>query len=109
MDVSGFTLTDPPAWEPYNQTTSSDLTVLAADCLEHGAYYTGKLGSAPMVARWHAQRRRFVFVEYALGRQRTRSVAHIGGGGPGDRFAPLAKTNPSAAARLSDYAFETAS
>jgi hypothetical protein len=112
--MSGF------AW-PFGQTTAlseipapverqapSARKVLPVETLEHGAYYAGALGGLPVVARWHSGRRRFVFGEFALGRQRVRSVPHVLESGTGDRFAPWTKAEPASASRISDYAFETA-
>jgi len=75
--------------------------------LDHGAYYTGKLGVKPVVARWHAKRRRFVFEEFALGGKRVRSVPHALDAASGERFIPIAKIEPKNEQRLSDYAFDT--
>ena len=82
--------------------------VLQPDALEHGAYYTGQLGSAAVIARWHANKRRFVFGEYTLGSQRVRAVSHIADGGKAEAFAPLSMTQPKGTHRVSEYAFETA-
>ena len=82
---------------------------LNAEVLEHGKYYAGKLGVKPVVARWHAKRRRFVFEEFALGANRVRSVPHALDAASGERFIPIAKIEPKNEQRLSDYAFETAS
>ena len=82
---------------------------LRAEALEHGWYYAGKLGVTPVVARWHAKRRRFVFEEFALGGKRVRSVPHALEATSGERFIPIAKIEPKNEQRLSDYAFETAS
>jgi hypothetical protein len=76
--------------------------------LEHGVYYAGKLGATAAIARWHASKRRFVFTEYALGRQHVRSVAHVADSASGERFTPLTKIEPKDSYRVSDYAFETA-
>jgi hypothetical protein len=76
--------------------------------LEHGLYYAGKLGATVAIARWHARKRRFVFVEYALGSQQVRAVAYTADGANGEGFTPLARIEPRAASRVSDYAFETA-
>jgi hypothetical protein len=81
---------------------------LPLEMLEHGAYYAGKLGVTPAVARWHAKKRRFVFGEFTLGRQRVRTVAHVADTGTGEWFIPLSKTEPKDTYRVSDYAFETA-
>jgi hypothetical protein len=86
---------------------SSEPAQLPLETLEHGAYYAGKLGSTPAVARWHAKKRRFVFGEFTLGRQCVRSVAHVADSARGERFAPLSKTAPKNTYRVSDYAFET--
>jgi hypothetical protein len=75
--------------------------------LDHGAYYTGKLGVTSVVARWHAKRRRFVLEEFALGGKRVRSVSHALDATSGERFIPIAKIEPKNEQRLSDYAFET--
>jgi len=82
--------------------------VLSPEALEHGGYYAGKLGAKAAIARWHARKRRFVFGEYALGRERVRSVAHVADDATGEWFSPLARTEPKTACRISDYAFETA-
>jgi hypothetical protein len=89
------------------QQPSSVPAALPLDMLEHGAYYSGNLGVAPMVARWHAKKRRFVFGEFTLGRQQVRSVAHAADSGTGERFIPLSKIEPKDTYRVSDYAFET--
>jgi len=80
---------------------------LASEALEHGAYYAGKLGVRPAVARWHAKRRRFLFGEFSLGRHCVKSVAHVADSATGEGFVPLAKTDAKASYRVSDYAFET--
>jgi hypothetical protein len=85
-----------------------EANVLPPDALEHGAYYTGQLGSAAVIARWHANKRRFVFGEYSLGSQRTRAVAHIADSAKAEAFAPLSMTQPKGTHRVSEYAFETA-
>ena len=87
---------------------SSEANVLPPDALEHGAYYTGQLGPAAAIARWHANKRRFVFGEYSLGSQRIRAVSHIADGGKAEVFAPLSMTQPKGTQRVSEYAFETA-
>ena len=81
---------------------------VSAGELEHGLYYAGKLGAKVAIARWHARKRRFVFVEYALGSQQVRAVAYTADGANGEGFTPLARIEPRAASRVSDYAFETA-
>ena len=96
----------PPAL-PQEQTLAPG-AVLPIEALEHGAYYAGRLGGTPVIARWHAQKRRFVFGEFTLGQQRVRAAAHIAEPGRGERFAPLSKTNPKNTHQVSDYAFETA-
>ena len=80
---------------------------LTLETLEHGAYYAGKLGVTPVVARWHAKKRRFMFGEFTLGRQHVRSVAHVADSVTGERFIPLSKTEPKDTYRVSNYAFET--
>ena len=80
---------------------------LASEQLEHGVYYAGKLGAAAAIARWHAKNRRFVFGEYALGRQHVRSVPHVADGASGERFIPLTRVEPKDTYRVSEYAFET--
>ena len=82
--------------------------VLPPDTLDHGAYYTGQLGATAVIARWHANKRRFVFGEYSLGSQHVRAVPHIADGGKAEAFAPLSMTQPKGAHRVSEYAFETA-
>ena len=82
--------------------------VLPSDALQHGAYYTGQLGSKTVIARWHANKRCFVFGEYTLGSQRIRAVPHAAEGGKAEAFAPISMTQPKAGYRISEYAFETA-
>ena len=98
-----FSLHVPPSGE--RQATPEALSL---QTLEHGAYYAGRLGDAPLVARWHAKKRRFVFREFSLGRQRVRSVAHITDTARREFFVPLSKTKPKSNCEVSDYAFETA-
>jgi hypothetical protein len=93
---------------PARQQPLSAPAALPLEMLEHGAYYAGKLGVTPAVARWHAKKRRFVFGEFALGRQCVRSVAHGADTGIEERFVPLSRTEPRDTHRVSDYAFETA-
>jgi hypothetical protein len=62
----------------------------------------------PVIARWHATRRRFVFAEYALGSRRVRAVLHVIDGGKTEAFAPLSMAQPKNDTRVSEYAFETA-
>jgi hypothetical protein len=81
---------------------------LHSDELEHGAYYAGRLGAAPAFARWHARKRRFVYGEYSMGKLHIRAVPHICDSATAASFAPLSKTQPKDAYRVSDYAFETA-
>jgi hypothetical protein len=82
---------------------------LPLESLEHGAYYAGKLGATPAVARWHAKRRRFVLGEIILGRQRVKTVAHVACRGSREWFAPSSKTAPNDTCQVSDFAFETCS
>jgi hypothetical protein len=82
--------------------------VLPPDVLEHGAYYAGRFECAPTIARWHAKKRRFMFGEHTLGRRLIRAVLHIADEDKTEAFAPLSKTQPKEAYRVSDYAFETA-
>jgi hypothetical protein len=111
--MSQFVLPDEQPFGPFASLVSaaqkplSEPAPLPLETLEHGAYYAGKLDSAPVVARWHAKRRRFVFGEFTLGRQCVRSVAHVGDSTTGQRFTPLSKTAPKNTCRVSDYAFET--
>jgi hypothetical protein len=86
----------------------SSPVALAPEMLEHGAYYAGKLGVMPAVARWHGKKRRFVYGEFTLGQHCVRSVAHVADSATAERFAPVSKTEPKDSYRLSDYAFETA-
>ena len=39
--------------------SEEEQVALPLEALEHGAYYAGKLGVTPAVARWHAKKRRF--------------------------------------------------
>ena len=111
--LDGFTRRSRPAvakrTPPPARPARSAHAGLHAEALEHGSYYAGKLGVKPVVARWHAKRRRFVFEEFALGGKRVRSVPHALDATSGERFIPLAKIEPTNDQRLSDYAFETAS
>jgi hypothetical protein len=86
---------------------SSAPAVLAAERLAHGAYYAGKLGTAPAVARWHGKKRVFVLAEITLGRPRVKTVFHVADGGTGERFAPLSQTAPNDTCEVTDFAFET--
>jgi len=99
---------DTPVASAERAAPTSD--VLALETLEHGAYYAGKIGVTPTVARWHAKKRRFVFGEFSLGQHRLRSLAHIADTprGTEERFIPLARPELKDAHRVSDYAFETA-
>jgi hypothetical protein len=83
---------------------------LALETLEHGAYYAGKVGVTPTVARWHAKKRRFVFAEFTMGQSRLRSLAHVADSDrrTEERFVPLSRPEPQNSYRVSDYAFETA-
>ena len=83
------------------------LSGLPLTALEHGAYYAGKIGVTSVVARWHAKKQRFVFEEFALGRQHVRSVPHGLDGASPERFVPMARIEPKGTQCLSDYAFET--
>ena len=96
-----------PSLFPVEQQTSAAPTALSPGTLEHGAYYAGKLGAVPAVARWHAKKRSFVFREFILGRECIRSIPHVADAGTGERFIPLSKTEPKNAQHISDYAFET--
>ena len=106
--MSAFVLPGGQAFQLDSQPVPMEPGVLSTEQLEHGVYYAGKLAATPVIARWHAKKRRFVFGEYALGGQRVRSVTHVADGATGEQFAPHTKTEPTAAYRVSDYAFETA-
>jgi hypothetical protein len=93
---------------PADAAASAAEDLLRLNELEHGAYYAGRLGSAPAFARWHAKKRRFVYGEYSMGKVHIRAVPHIYDSGTAASFAPLSKTQPKDAYRVSDYAFETA-
>lgn len=107
-NMTGFVVINLPSLDPQAQAMSDVTQALPVASLEHGAYYAGKLNASPIVARWHAKKRRFVFEEYAVGRKHTRSVAHVQDCKSGDGFAPLAMASISANGGVSDYAFETA-
>jgi hypothetical protein len=112
--MSQFRLPGRQPFEPFDPATVerpslSEPATLRPEMLEHGAYYSGKIGGAPAVARWHATKQRFVFGEFSLGRQHIRSIAHVVEKGTGERFAPLSKSVPKETGRISDYAFETIS
>jgi len=109
MDLLVKSLEPYPSIALAEQETLAGPEALPLEALEHGAHYAGKLGVAAVVARWHAKKRRFVFVEFSLGRNRVRSVAHISASGTEQRFIPLSRTEPRDSNRLSDYAFETGS
>ena len=107
--LEGFKRRSPPTVRKRMPPPARPVHVgLHADALEHGGYYAGKLGVKPVVARWHAKRRRFVFEEFALGGKRVRSVPHALDAASGERFIPIAKTEPKNEQRVGDYAFETA-
>jgi hypothetical protein len=101
-----FVLDEPFA--THSQQAPSSSAALGFDALEHGAYYTGLLRSDTAIARWHANKGRFVHAEYSLGRQRVRTLAYIDSGNARDGFCPLALASPKDGQRISDYAFETA-
>jgi len=113
--MSEFVLPGSQPLAPYGVPPVSDeeqatpmAGVLPPDALEHGAYYDGQLGSTAVIARWHANKRRFVFGEYMLGSQRVRAVSHIADGSKAEAFAPLSVAVPKGSCRVSEYAFETA-
>ena len=102
-----FNLYAPPMMAEQQPLTA--VAALPLEALEHGAYYAGHLGSTAAVTRWHAKKRRFVFGEFALGRQHVRSVAYVAENGTEEGFIPLSRTEPRDNCRVSDYAFETGS
>ena len=106
--MSQYALRSGRRFPRYPAPTSPREEALSPQALEHGDYYAGKFGTTAAIARWHSGKRRFVFVEYALGRERVRSVPHIAESAAGERFTPLTRIEPKPASRVSDYAFETA-
>ena len=92
------------------EQTVSTPEALVPETLEHGAYYAGKVGITPTVARWHAKKRRFVFTKFTMGQPSLRSLPHVADSDrrAGERFVPLVRLEPQNAYRVSDYAFETA-
>ena len=102
-----FGLYEAPRTSTYNRELSA-ARVLAPEVLEHGAYYAGRFECAPAIARWHARKRRFLFGEHTFGRRLIRAVSHVADETTAEAFAPVSKTQPKEAYRVSDYAFETA-
>jgi len=81
--------------------------VLALNSLLHGAYYRGLLDDSTITARWHANRRRFIFWEHNMGEPKLKAAPHVADLGTGPRFAPLLEQESEDGSRISDFAFET--
>jgi len=84
-----------------------DRKVLALNSLAHGAYYNGLLDDLTTIARWHAQKRRFVFRDHTLGEAKVKAVPHVADLGTGARFAPLSVQEPDGEFQISEFALET--
>ena len=82
--------------------------VLPMNSLAHGATYSGYLDNLSTIGRWHAQKRRFIFWDYAMQHPQSKSTPHVADQGIGPRFAPLSLKEPEAGAEVSDFAFATA-
>jgi hypothetical protein len=80
---------------------------LSLNSLSHGAYYRGLLDDMTTTARWHANRRRFVFWEHNMGQPKLKAVPHVADLGTGPRFAPLLQQESDGGSHISDFAFET--
>jgi len=81
--------------------------MLPVERLTHGAYYAGKLGDVPAVARWHGTKHLFVLAQITLGGAQVRALAHAAAAGSAEGFAPLAPATPDEASTVTDFAFET--
>ncbi len=77
------------------------------NALQHGDYYNGLLDNMVTTARWHAQRRRFVFWVPDVGQPKLKAAPHVADLGSGARFAPLTRQASDGGSHISDFAFET--
>jgi len=89
------------------QTALLERKVLSLNSLSHGAYYRGLLDDTTTTARWHANRRRFVFWEHNMGQPKLKAAPHVADLGTGPRFAPLLQQESEGGSHISDFAFET--
>lgn len=89
------------------QTALLERKVLSLNSLSHGAYYRGLLDDTTTTARWHANRRRFVFWEHNMGQPKLKAAPHVADLGTGPRFAPLLQQESDGGSHISDFAFET--
>ncbi len=101
-----------PVPQPKPQITAAqqallDRKVLPISTLAHGECYIGYLDSVMTVARWHSQRRRFVFWDREMQQPKAKAVPHAADQGIGPRFAPLARHEPEPGAEVSEFAFVT--
>lgn len=81
--------------------------VLPISSLVHGAYYDGLLDNDPVVGRWHAVKRWFVFWKHNMGSPQSASARHVSDVRNGTCFAPLALRQSTDGPHISDFAFET--
>ncbi len=89
------------------QTALLERKVLSLNSLSHGAYYRGLLDDTTTTARWHANRRRFVFWEHNMGQPKLKAAPHVADLGTGPRFAPLLQQESEGGSHISEFAFET--
>ena len=112
MTEFAMLLTDQPVGEVKPGLTAAqkallERKVLSLNSLLHGACYNGLLNDMTTTARWHEQRRRFVFWEHNMGQPKLKAVPHVADLGTGARFAPLSQQESEGGSHISDFAFET--
>jgi hypothetical protein len=105
-------LTDQPVGEVKPGPTAAqkallERKVLPLNSLVHGNYYNGLLDDMTTTARWHEQRRRFVFWIHNMGEPKLKAAPHVADLGTGARFAPLSRLESEGGNHISDFAFET--
>jgi len=105
-------LSDQPVAQAKPQITAAQKALLerksmSLNSLLHGAYYNGLLDDMTTTARWHAQRRRFVFWVHNMDQPKLKAAPHVADLGMGARFAPISKQESEGGSHISDFAFET--
>jgi hypothetical protein len=112
MTEFAMPLTDQPVGQAKARLTAAQTALLEGKALPlatliHGACYNGLLDATTTMARWHAQRRRFVFSEHSMGQSKLKVAPHVADAGLGARFAPLSRQEADGNSHISDFAFET--
>jgi len=112
MTEFAISLTGQPIGKVRARLTAAQTALLEGKALPlatliHGACYNGLLDDAITMARWQAQRRRFVFWEHSMGQPNLKVAPHVADAGLGARFAPLSRQETEGNSHISDFAFET--